>query len=306
MTPSESILIGALVGDALCLGSHWIYSQREIDQKFGAISGYAAPATSYHPGKQAGDLTHYGDQTMILLRSLAKHGWFSPAAFAGDWRAYWEAPDTSSYRDGATRSTLLNLQRGVSADKAASSSNDLAGAARIAPLFLLKWNSTEQLLAAARQQTALTHDDPSVIESAEFFARVTLTVQSGVSVTEALREVASLGHWQAIPSEWIAAARATHESSMTDAEAGKELGLTCHVPDAFPLICHLLFRHPSDGATALRVNAQIGGDNAARGMILGMIYGAQPGADPLPPEWVSGLRAAAEIQQLVHQIAAHD
>ena len=64
------------------LGAHWIYSQREIAEKFGHITGYATPATSYHPGKQAGDFTHYGDQTMVLLRSLAAHGRFDLADFA--------------------------------------------------------------------------------------------------------------------------------------------------------------------------------------------------------------------------------
>ena len=68
----KNILITSLVADALSLGSHWIYSQREIAEKFGHIDGYSDPATSYHPGKRAGDFTHYGDQTMLLLRSLAR------------------------------------------------------------------------------------------------------------------------------------------------------------------------------------------------------------------------------------------
>jgi hypothetical protein len=70
MKPTPQILLTSLAGDALCLGPHWIYDQREIAQKLGQITGYAAPLTSYHPGKQAGDFTHYGDQTLILLRSL--------------------------------------------------------------------------------------------------------------------------------------------------------------------------------------------------------------------------------------------
>ena len=86
----KNILITSLVADALSLGSHWIYSQREIADKFGSITGYSDPATSYHPGKQAGDFTHYGDQTMVLLRSLALHGRFDLASFANEWRAFWE------------------------------------------------------------------------------------------------------------------------------------------------------------------------------------------------------------------------
>ena len=74
--------------------------------------------------------------------------------------------------------------------QAASPSNDIAGAARIAPLFLLKWKSNDDLIAAARAQTSFTHGDPAVVEAAEFFARVTLAVQEGVAIPDALRAAA--------------------------------------------------------------------------------------------------------------------
>ena len=162
----KNILITSLVADALSLGSHWIYSQREIADKFGSITGYSDPATSYHPGKQAGDFTHYGDQTLVLLRSLALHGRFDLASFAYEWRTFWENPETQSYRDGATKATFANLRSGLAPTQAASPSNDIAGAARIAPLFLLKWKSSDDLIAAARAQTSLTHGDPAVVDTA--------------------------------------------------------------------------------------------------------------------------------------------
>jgi len=39
----KSIPITSLVGDALSLGSHWIYNQREITEKFDGIPGYSDP-----------------------------------------------------------------------------------------------------------------------------------------------------------------------------------------------------------------------------------------------------------------------
>ncbi len=304
MKPTPQILITSLAGDALCLGPHWIYDQREIAQKLGRITGYAAPLTSYHPGKQAGDFTHYGDQTLILLRSLAEHGRFDLTGFAAEWRAFWEDPATHSYRDGATKATLENLRKGARPAEAASDSHDIAGAARIAPLFLLKWESDEALLQAARAQTGFTHRDPQVIETAEFFARVTLSVQSGTEISTALRETAALTHWQAIPDGWFAAAVASMTSREPDAVAAHALGLSCYVADAFPVICHLLLRHPEDPVKALTTNAEAGGDSAARALLMGMVYGALPNATPLPGDWITGLRARAEIQLLIARITS--
>ena len=301
----KNIVLTSLVADALSLGSHWIYSQREIADKFGDITGYSDPATSYHPGKQAGDFTHYGDQTLLLLRSLALHGRFDLASFAYEWRAFWENPETQSYRDGATKATLANLRNGLSPSQAASPSNDIAGAARIAPLFLLKWKSDDDFIAAARAQTSFTHGDPAVVEAAEFFARVTLAVQQGIAIPDALRAVVPHTAWNAIPGDWFEAALASSASAATDSSATKAHGLTCHVPDAFPAICHLLMRHPNDGAAALTANVAAGGDNAARGMIMGMIHGAKPDAKPLPEHWLTDLRAYNEIQQLIETIHSH-
>ena len=297
----KNIVLTSLIADALSLGSHWIYSQQEIADKFGGNSGYSNPATSYHPGKQAGDFTHYGDQTMVLLRSLALHGRFDLASFADEWRTFWEDPETQSYRDGATKATLANLRSGLPPAQAASPSNDIAGAARIAPLFLLKWKSNDDLIVAAKAQTSFTHGDPAVVEAADFFARVTLAVQEGVAIPDALRAVKS----NTIQEEWLDAALASSASETSDSNAAKTHGLTCHVPDAFPAVCHLLLRHPDDLVAALTANVEAGGDNAARGMIIGMIHGAKPDAQSLPEHWLTGLRAYGEIQQLIETIQSH-
>ncbi len=291
----KNIVINSLVADALALGSHWIYSQREITEKFGSINGYSDPATSYHPGKKAGDFTHYGDQTMVLLRSLALHGRFDLASFATEWRNFWETPETQSYRDGATKATLANLRSGLPPAQAASPSNDIAGAARIAPLFLLKWKSNDDLIAAARAQTSFTHGDPAVVDAAEFFTRVTLAVRKGTATPDALRAAVS----NTLQEEWLDAALASSASETSDSAAIEAHGLSCHVSDAFPSVCHFLLRHPDDLVASLTSNVEAGGDNAARGMIIGMIHGAKPDAKPLPEHWLTGLRAYGEIQQLI-------
>ena len=79
-------------------------------------------------------------------------------------------------------------------------------------------------------------------------------------------------------------------------------GLTCHTEDAFPGICHLLLRHPLDPATALVENALSGGDSAARGMILGLVYGACVPVSTWPAKWLNELHARAEVNELIGKL----
>lgn len=299
MNSPSNIVLGSFIGDALALGPHWIYNQSEIFEKLGRVTDYHPPLASYHPGKAAGDLTHYGDQALVLLRSIAENGRFDLPRYTAAWREFWENPDTTSYRDHATQETLANLQTGVDPAAAASGSDDMAGAAKIAPLLLAEWDDDAELFAAARAVAGFTHGDPAVIEAAEFFARVALAVQRGDEIPVALEEIMALHHWEAIHVGWLQAGLISTDSPAPDVEVLKGHGLTCHTPEAFPGICHLLLKYPDDPATALIENASAGGDNAARGMILGLVYGAKFPVSGWRPEWLTGLRARSEIESLI-------
>jgi len=301
MTANSDIVLGSFIGDALALGPHWVYSQSVIREKLGHLTTYQPPITAYHPGKSAGDLTHYGDQTLVLLRSIAEAGTFDLPRFTAAWQAFWENPATLAYRDGATKATLAYLHTGI---QAASPSQDISAAARIAPLFLLKWENDAALIAAARAQAALTHGDPAVAEAAEFFARVILAVRHGTSLRSALQQTMAHQKWQALLDDWLDNAIESAASTESDATEMNRHGLTCHTEDAFPAVCHLLLRHPQDPATALVENALAGGDSAARGMILGMVYGAVFPVASWPAPWLSDLRARQEIDELIQKL--HD
>jgi ADP-ribosylglycohydrolase len=300
MNSSSSIVLGSFIGDALALGPHWIYDPREIHEKLGRVTTYRPPLAIYHAGKSAGDSTHYGEQTLVLLRSIAENNGFDPAKFSSAWQAFWENPATTSYRDGATKATLAHLH---SPSAPASTSSDIAGAARIGPLFLLNWKNDDSLLAAVSAQTAFTHGDPVVIEAAEFFARVVLAVQRGSAIKAALRKTMEHESWKSLSGDWLDDALESALFSDPDASAIRLHGLSCHTPDAFPGICHLLFRHPDDPVTALIENVNAGGDSAARGMILGLVYGAKFPVSVWPAEWLEKLNASDDVTQLIQQLS---
>ena len=53
----SDMLWAAFAADALSLGAHWVYNTGVIDKKFGRTDRFAAPLTSFHKGKSAGEFT---------------------------------------------------------------------------------------------------------------------------------------------------------------------------------------------------------------------------------------------------------
>ncbi|ABQ25110.1 ADP-ribosylglycohydrolase family protein [Geotalea uraniireducens] len=88
---------GQFVGDAFCLGSHWIYDLAELEQRFpGGPQGFEEPvAGHYHAGKRPGDLTHYGDGALLLLRSLRERSRFDASDFGSRFVSLIESPGYS-------------------------------------------------------------------------------------------------------------------------------------------------------------------------------------------------------------------
>lgn len=292
---ARQLLLPSLCADALALGSHWIYNPAKIDRLYpGGARNYDDPRTDYHPGKSAGEFTHYGDQIVALLKSVVLRGGFDSAGWRQDWQRFWES-GPRSYRDGATKATFGHLQSGT---HRASESNDLAGAARIAPvLAALSARPLEDRIAAARAQTALTHGDPATIDAAEFFTRAVDALASGVTLREALDAAASAGYGALDARGYLDEAHAA--SGLDETTAGQKFGLTCHTPEAFPLTIWFLLRFHDQPLEAIVRNTMAGGDNAARGLIIGLLMGASHGLAWLPPRWTEELEAYDEIEALL-------
>eukprot|EP01079_Euglenida_sp_SAG-EU17-18_P011413 gene11413-9920_t len=84
-------MLGSLVADALCLGTHYEYDAVKIKKFYGGLDRYYAPgektqgvthgvgwgARNFHggngngPAKRSGEQTDYGDYNMLVLQHLA-------------------------------------------------------------------------------------------------------------------------------------------------------------------------------------------------------------------------------------------
>ena len=288
------MLFGSLVADSLALGAHWIYDQAELRRDFGRVTELLDPRPdSYHPGKKRGQQTHYGDQVLSLMASLEVSGEFKPEAFARDWAAMWDG--YGDYFDHATKDTLANLKSGHAPTEAGSHSVELGGTARIAPLLALMANGpVEAAVAAARAQTVITHHSPITGDAAEFLTRIVFALLTGAELHEAM-SAAEGGAYESLSVAGLRAqVAAVH--SLDTAAAAEALGLACPAPKALPTLLMLLERHGADFETAVIENVMAGGDNAARGVALGMILGAAHGGQAIPARWRQGLEAGPRVE----------
>ena len=298
---ARAAIWGSFAGDSLALGLHWIYDRATISAVTPRIDTLLPPQPgSYHPTKKAGDFTHYGDQTLLLLESLAAHGGFNPDAFAASWRQLFEGGYTG-YVDRATSNTLSQLQAGWPWRDAGSASDDLAGASRIAPLAAALRQDPEAMVQACRTQTAMTHNNSKVTDAAEFFARTASAVFSGTPPREAMVQALE-GRFPGSPLHaWHkAGADAAGEDSI---EAIVRFGQSCHIDGAFQSTVQLIARHQETPAKALADSVMAGGDCAARNMLAGMVLCAWKGLDSIPTPWREGLAAKDVINAYLARIA---
>ena len=296
---AKAMVLASFVADALSLGVHSIYNTNVIDKKWGRVEAYIKPERpTYHPTKDLGDFSHYGDQTLLLLKSVAGNSGFDLDTFANQWQEFFKNYD--GYFDGATKKTLENFAAGKNPADAGSDSDDLAGAARISPLAFYYRHDLDDFIAAARAQTALTHNNKAVIESAEFFGRVVWQVLRGTSPTTAIQQVAAEEFGREPYTKWIS--EGLNSVKENTRQAMLDLGQMCEIEAAFPCVVHLIAKYENDLKEGLIENAMAGGDSAGRGLVVGMILGAHLGTGGLTEKWLSDLKAYRDIVSLMDRI----
>jgi len=295
----KAMVLASFAADALALGAHWIYDQKRIEQDFGLMDTFHAPLQgSFHPTKIKGDLTHYGAQTLCLLRSVAECGGFDSAHFRDAWQEMFRKYD--GYRDSATRETLQQMEAGANAAVSGSSSSELGGASRIAPLVYRYANERDALIDAARQQASMTHNNPLAVASAVFFADTAKSILDGAKPLEAIEIVSRSLSPESPLVDWV---RKGIDSAAEDTRRTlRSFGLNCEAASAFLGVIHLIARHADNLKTALIENVMSGGDSAARGLIVGALLGAHLCHEAVPELWISGLNSRDRILDLIKRI----
>ncbi len=290
----KAMLLASFAADSLALGAHWIYDTDKLKADLGKVENYRDPLPgSYHATKTKGAFTHYGDQAFVLLQSISPGEKFNLATFANNWQAKMRNYD--GYLDNATKKTLTNFDEGNDENNSGSSSADLGGAARIAPLMYYYRDDLDLVLSYVREQTAMTHNSSTALLSAEFLCRITWYVLHGKTPREAIEIALDSGTGDITLDLRIR--NALEETEESTEVIIKKCGQACGAESGLPGVIHLATAYDTNLTNALVENVMAGGDSAARGLAAGMILGAHSGMQAIPQQWLDEMLAFSSITE---------
>lgn len=287
----EGMIWGQFIGDALCLGTHWIYNLEDLKTFYPDIKGFEAPRPGHvHEAKKPGDFTHYGDAALLLLESIAECQGLDVVDFGKRFVDHFHSAEYSGYLDSATRGTLekarLDSEGKPESDfefQAGADDDQLATATSLAPVVACYHHSPD-LDQQVEKITRVRQNHPRSIAYMKVHARILVELLSGTDLHSAVHRIEeAAGRDPEFGDELKLRFRDVFaRKHLETAEATAQLGQSCPLKNSFPSALVAAIQTPDDfEGTLLRILAA-GGDNAGRAAMAGAWLGAHLGAEAIP------------------------
>jgi ADP-ribosylglycohydrolase len=313
-------IYGLCIGDALAMPVHWYYNRQALEADYGRVTGYLAPRNPhpdsilwrsryiapnlkgeilhdqaqywgqkgihYHQFLSAGENTLNLKVCRLLIDSIGETGGYNRDEFLKKYIGFMTTPGKhrDTYIEECHRNFFTNYARGKPPHKCGVTEKHIGGLIGIVPIIAFYSDHSEKAREHGLAHLALTHPGTKMITAASLIIDILLKVLNGSTLEEAiLGEIESqrnplLGH----PFEQLL-------RQPDDRVIGPRFSTACYVEDSVPAVLYLALKYHDDPETALIVNTNLGGDNAARGAILGALLGASHGIEKFPDRWVQGL-----------------
>jgi len=286
----------------------------------------------YHHGLKAGENTLGANLVRVLMRSIIKNEGYDQNQFLNDFIEYMTDVDANNdpYLEIYLRDWFENYSKGVAPELCAQSQRDRwsigSHGGIIRPLVLaLTANSSYEGLGIAVSHQQLTHSSQNVSSALGTLVPLLNKLLQGDNPLELLNESAkeislikihgkdlSKKYFEAhgpgnIPKDQMwqihteysgeylneILADATDESMITN-----RFATACYPEHGVPLIYYFLNKNKFDFTSSLLDNANAGGDNVHRGMILGLLAGAS--TKEIPEELKIGLKDYMKIDKEIN------
>jgi len=240
------------------------------------------------------------------------------------------------YINGGSRRTLqaLAMYPDASGDRRkalAADVNCLIAATHFLPLFLTS-NDEEYLVQESVSTVFLSHRNSDPLAAAAFLAHALYQMIFRNMDLRSSLEVASQKTKNSKIQKWLrdAVAKVNEATDPNSAlfkedladdiaitsmarlwDIGKtepiKIGKASPTEGALPASLYFALKYEGNVEEALIANAGCGGDSAARGMVIGMLLGAQHSFSGFNPEhrWVKGLNAYGRVSSLIDSVVAN-
>ena len=284
----------------------------------------------YHHGLKAGENTLAANLVRVLMRSVIAKGGYDQDAFLQDFITYMNTPgqNRDPYCEIYIRAWFESYSKGVAPELCAQKQRTVwsigshGGVIRPLVLSLLEKDPYQGLgLAVSHQQ--LTHRSENVSSALGVLVPLLYALLHGEKPHETIPKYAKKVRLIKITGEELSKTYRAHkgpgnipkdqmwkihtdfsnqyldvnkilEENSDEEIIGKYFATACYPEHGLPLLLCLLQRNNAEFKTSLLANANAGGDNVHRGMILGLLAGAS--TTEIPYELKSGLLAYNELK----------
>lgn len=283
----------------------------------------------YHHGLKAGENTLGANLVRVLMRSVIFTGEYRQEIFLNDFVEFMTTPgkNRDPYSEIYIRRWFENYSKGVAPELCAEQQKSVwsigSHGGIIRPLVLsLMAKDPYQGLGHAINHQNLTHRSENVSSALGVLVPLLQALFQGHDPMSTLKEYASKVQLIEIKGEALSKTYQKHKGPgnilkdemykmhttysnkhldldetalLSDTElSGPRFSTACYPEHGLPLLFSLLYRNKMDFTASILANANAGGDNVHRGMILGMIAGAK--STELPSELKTGLKAYTQIK----------
>jgi ADP-ribosylglycohydrolase len=284
----------------------------------------------YHHGLKAGENTLAAHIVRLLMRSVIRCGRYDPNAFIEDFIAHMTTPgkNRDPYCEIYIRRWFENYSRGLPPHGCAELQRNVwsigSHGGIIRPLVIsMIAGSAYQGLGLAIEHQNLTHRSENVTSALGVLVPLLHGLMAGAEPGQAISDYALRVHPPQITGEQLFAAYRDHQGPgnipkpkmwkyhtlladapyeldrlvREDSESAvinRLFATACYPEHGLPLLLYFAKAHDVDVESALLANANAGGDNVHRGMVLGLLVGAAN--KELPEHLKQGLIKFGELK----------
>jgi len=291
----------------------------------------------YHHGLKAGDNTLGANLVRVLMRSIIRKGEYQQTAFLDDFIAFMTSAgkNTDPYCEIYMRKWFENYTKGSAPELCAEEQKSVwsigSHGGIIRPLVLsLLSHSPYQGIGHAINHQNLTHRSENVSSALSVLVpllddlrhknsldenifslkthaeKIKLISIKGSELSNAYQKFKGPGN---IPKDMMYKIHTDYSDEHLDLEKtallsneeliGTHFATSCYPEHGVPLLLALMYRNKMDFKSSILANANAGGDNVNRGMILGMLAGAC--CKIIPNELKTGLSDYTEIKHEIEE-----